>query len=105
MRFLIYDEPVNSNKYLNKIRLMVTDFLNNQLLEDYRICWFELNGPRLLHWRSNNGIIQMCEYRLFRRLGPSNWSETSPDITTHDFSTTDLCSSLDLIVCLYRFSS
>ena len=84
--FLIYDEPLNSDKYLQILRTVVNQFLENLPLEEYRTCWFQLDGaPAHCTGEVSTELFEMFDDRWFRRLGPWNWPARSPDLTPLDF--------------------
>ena len=86
IEFLIYDEPLNSEKYLQILRSVVNEFLDNLSLEDYRTCWFQLDGaPAYCTGTVTTELFGMFDNRWFRRLGPWDWPARSPDLTPLDF--------------------
>lgn len=86
IRYLIYDEKLNSNKYLDILATVVEEFTDNLSLQDYRTCWYQLDGaPAHCTAEVTAALDRMFEDRWFRRLGPWNWPPRSPDITPLDF--------------------
>jgi hypothetical protein len=84
--FYIYDESLNSNKYLQILRSVVEDFVENLTLEDYRTCWFQLDGaPAHCTEEVTRELFEKFNDRWFRRLGPWDWPARSPDLTPLDF--------------------
>lgn len=86
VRFLIYDETLNSTKYLEILRSVVNDFLENIPLQILRTCWFQLDGaPAHCTDEVTRELFEMFDDRWFRRLGPWDWPARSPDLTPLDF--------------------
>ena len=77
---------MNSNRYLNILRTIVDAFLENLTLEDYRTCWFQLDGaPAHCAEEVTRELFEKFDDRWFRRLGPWDWPARSPDLTPLDF--------------------
>lgn len=86
IKFCFYDENLNSQKYLEILRTIVSDFLDELSLETLRHCWYQLDGaPAHCTNEVTNELTQMFEDRWIRRLGPWNWPPRSPDLTPLDF--------------------
>lgn len=86
IKYYIYDGKLNSRKYLDIIRTIVEDFLDNLSIEKYRTCWYQLDGapPHCTHEISME-LDRLFDDRWIRRLGPWNWPPRSPDLTPLDF--------------------
>ncbi|KAJ8913995.1 hypothetical protein NQ315_012018 [Exocentrus adspersus] len=83
LSFCIYEENLNTNRYLN---IFVEDFLDELPLNQRRKCWYQLDGaPPHCGIAVDQQLNEMFEDRWIRRLGPWNWPAGSPDITPLDF--------------------
>lgn len=86
IRYFIYDEPLNSAKYLEILRTVLNDFLDDLPLQEYRTCWYQLDGaPAHCTGEVTRELIRMFDDHWFRRLGPWHWPARSPDLTPLDF--------------------
>ena len=86
IRYLFYDENLTSRKYLEVLTTFVENFVDNLPLDDYRSCWYQLDGaPAHCTAEVSAEIQRIFEDRWFRRLGPWNWPARSPDLTPLDF--------------------
>lgn len=86
IKFLIYDENLSSNKYLEILRTTVSDFLDDLPLNTLVDCWYQLDGaPVHCTNQITEELNQMFEDRWIRRLGPWAWPPRSPDLTPLDF--------------------
>ncbi|ENN80820.1 hypothetical protein D910_07743 [Dendroctonus ponderosae] len=54
--------------------------------EEYRICWFQLDGVAAYCTQQvNRELFEMFDDFWFGRLGPSDWPARSSDLTPPDF--------------------
>lgn len=82
----IYDENLNGPRYLEILRTVVTNFLDNLPVNQYFSCWYQLDGaPSHCSRPVSNELDQMFDDRWIRRLGPWIWPARSPDLTPMDF--------------------
>lgn len=83
--YCIYEENLNSDKYLDILRTTVSEFLDRLPLQLIMSCWYQLDGAPA---HCTNGVSQelngMFEDRWIRRLGPWDWPPRSPDLTPLD---------------------
>lgn len=86
VRYLIYDEQLNSRKYVDIIKSEVEEFTDSLPLEKYRSCWYQLDGaPAHCTAEVSAELYRLFDDRWLRRLGPWNWPPRSPDLTPLDF--------------------
>lgn len=86
MRYVIYNENLNSEKYVDILNTTVENFTDSLSLEEYRKCWYQLDGaPAHCTGAVSVELKRIFDDRWFRRLGPWNWPPRSPDITPLDF--------------------
>lgn len=84
--YVIYDGVLTAARYLNLLRTVVEDFLDNLPLNLRRSCWYQLDGaPAHCTQDVSQELTAMFEDRWIRRLGPWNWPARSPDLTPLDF--------------------
>lgn len=84
--FCVYENTLNSERYIQILRTTVTDFVENLSLEEYRNSWFQLDGaPAHCTQEVSSELYEMFDDRWFRRLGPWDWPPRSPDLTPLDF--------------------
>lgn len=83
--YCIYEENLNSDKYLDILRMTVSEFLDGLSLQLIMSCWYQLDGAPA---HCSNVVSQelngMFEDRWIRRLGPWDWPPRSPDLTPLD---------------------
>lgn len=85
-KYVIYDERLTSRKYLDIIRMVVEDFVDNLTLEEGRNIWYQLDGaPAHCTEEVSRELSRIFDDRWIRRLGPWNWPPRSPDLTPLDF--------------------
>lgn len=86
LAYYIYDEALTSQKYLEILRTVVDDFVDNLPLNEAVECWYQLDGaPAHCTEAVSRELYQMFEDRWFRRLGPWSWPARSPDLSPLDF--------------------
>lgn len=84
--YFIYDQNLNSAKYVDILRIQVQNFLENIPLADLANCWYQLDGaPAHCTVAVDHELNQMFQDRWIRRLGPWLWPARSPDLTPPDF--------------------
>lgn len=82
----IYEENLNSIKYLDILKTTVSEFLDNLPLNIFHSCWYQLDGaPGHCTREVSRELTNMFEDRWIRRLGPWLWPPRSPDLTPLDF--------------------
>ncbi|HLJ31149.1 MAG TPA: transposase [Candidatus Babeliales bacterium] len=86
LHYVIYEESLNSRNYVNILRTDVENFVDNMPLEDYRSCWYQLDGaPAHCTREVSAELDRIFDDRWIRRLGPWNWPPRSPDLNPLDF--------------------
>lgn len=82
----IYDGTLTSQRYMEILRTIVSDFLDDLPLQEYGRCWYQLDGaPPHCTREVSNVLDDMFEDRWIRRRGPWLWPARSPDLTPLDF--------------------
>lgn len=86
MAYIIYDENLDSRKYLQIINSVVSDFLEELPLNERVSCWYQLDGaPAHCTHNVSQELGHLFENRWIRRNGPLEWPPRSPDLTPLDF--------------------
>lgn len=82
----IYDGTLTSQRYMEILRTIVTDFLDNLPLLEFGSCWYQHDGAPAHSTREVSDILDnMFEDRWIGRRGPWIWPARSPDLTPLDF--------------------
>lgn len=82
----IYDENLNSNRYLQILRNTVSQFCDNLPLNILPDVWFQLDGaPAHSSGEVDAELTVMFEDRWIGRNGPWKWPPRSPDLSPLDF--------------------
>lgn len=86
IKFHVYDDNLDQNRYIEILRTVVEDFLDDLPLNIRHNSWYQLDGaPAHCTFRVSNELNRMFEDRWIRRLGPWEWAPRSPDLTPVDF--------------------
>lgn len=86
VRFEIYNQNLNSEKYLQILRGLVAAFLEEVPEEIRREYWYQLDGaPGHSSRAVYNLLVEMFEDRWIGNGGPWRWPPRSPDLTPLDF--------------------
>lgn len=86
LRFHIYEENLNTNRYLQILEEIVTPFLDDLPLNEFRECWFQLDGaPAHSSWLVNQQLTNIFDDRWIGPNGPWKWPPRSPDLTPLDY--------------------
>lgn len=86
VRYKIYDENLNSRRYLDILRTTVSDFCENLPLAVLGSCWFQLDGaPAHSAQEVHHELNNMFNDRWIGTNGPWKWPPRSPDLTPLDF--------------------
>lgn len=84
--FCLYDDNLTGAKYLDILRSIVSDFLDDLPLEILRNCFYQLDGaPAHCTHGVSAELFSMFEDRWIAREGPWKWPPRSPDLTPLDF--------------------
>lgn len=86
VEYEIYNENLTSVRYLQLLREVVLQFLNNLPHNLIRQCWFQMDGaPAHSSHEVYRELTNIFEDRWIGRNGPSLWPPRSPDLTPLDF--------------------
>lgn len=84
--FEIYEENLNSARYLQILRNTVSNFCDDLPLNMLPDIWFQLDGaPAHSSYEVYEELNRMFEDRWIGRNGPWKWPPRSPDLTPLDF--------------------
>ena len=82
----IYEQNLNSERYLEILQTIVEDFLNNLPLNEFVNCWYQLDrAPVHSSNEVQQTLYQMFGDRWIGRFGPIRWPARSPDLTPLDY--------------------
>jgi hypothetical protein len=86
IHYHIYYNNLNSHRYVEILRTVVTEFLDNLPLNVLQNCWYQLDGaPAHSTGEVENVLAEIFEDRWIGRHGPWRWPARSPDLTPCDF--------------------
>jgi hypothetical protein len=86
IHYEIYQENLTSARYLQLLRGVVTDFLENLPLNAVRDCWYQMDGaPAHSSREVSDELTTMFDDRWIGYRGPWRWPPRSPDLTPVDF--------------------
>lgn len=86
VKFQIYYENLNGDKYLDLLGTVVVDFLEELSIENRTSCWYQLDGAPAHRSEAVTEELQgLFEERWIRLNGPFEWPPRSPDLTPLDF--------------------
>lgn len=84
--YFIYNETLKSRLYLQILRTVVAEFLEDLPLQVYMNCWYQLDGaPAHSSGEVRELLDELFEDRYMGRGGPWSWPPRSPDLTPLDF--------------------
>lgn len=84
--YQVYDESLNGARYLEILRVFVSDFLNTLPPGERANSWYQLDGaPAHSTLAVHQQLTLMFEDRWIGPQGPWNWPPRSPDLTPLDF--------------------
>lgn len=84
--YVMYDENLNSVKYLQILNTTVSDVLDELPLNQQFTCWYQLDGaPAHCSNEVTAKLQNLFDDRWIRRNGPWEWPPRSPDLTPLDF--------------------
>lgn len=86
VRYEIYDENLTSARYLQILREVVTDFIDNLPLNVYNNCYYQMDGaPAHSSHEVYLELTRMFGDNWLGLFGPWPWPPRSPDLTPLDF--------------------
>lgn len=86
VRYFIYDDNLNSDKYLEILRETVTQFIEEFPIDERQNFWYQLDGAPA--HSSEVVYLELCRMFEDRWIGPNGpwrWPPRSPDLTPLDF--------------------
>lgn len=85
-KYHIYEENLNSNKYMEILRTVVDTFIDSLPLNIYNSMYYQMDGCGPHNTREvYDKLVEMFEDRWFGYRGPWRWPARSPDLTPLDF--------------------
>lgn len=86
VEYHVYEENLNGNKYVEILRTVVANFIDNLPLNIYNSLYYQMDGCGAHNTREvYEELVSLFQDRWFAYRGPWRWPARSPDLTPLDF--------------------